>query len=484
MNGTTVEASNEIASPRLEISHLAPEIIAQILNRARYMTRRQAFISCLLVCRQWYQIGLPFAWSSVCLDNDSMYLFVQPTTQVWRLGSHIKSLTLRLDISQFIKIESRPYGVANLDFDMAKMSTWTLNTVEEIAECIKASMSNLASFSLHVDNYLPEGYPFGSYRENLYVTSLRDLHISKLLEALPKSCSELELDTRGMEVQEPDDRRVGSLHLCPIIRSLLPRLRHLRLRVDTLCSELLLASNTSHVHEIEAPALVSLSINLNHVVPFITQEACETTHQHALTDASLRPTLTQIGNGLVPDPHPYWGYDKRELLLGLGNILVQAHKAGTFPKARRIQVMDLLGSRGMVPVTHFALLDIIKDRTYELPFRRLFNGESERLENLLIVARNKSDREFFGRWTEIEPILEDSVWVETVEGDRWTKSFKYSREEYDFASVREPRYEYESRKEYLRQYQDEFPAWAAKLWKQAQPCRSKSRKNLTGYVGL
>ena len=72
---------------------------------------------------------------------------------------------------------------------------------------------------------------------------MRSGSLAGILNSLPQSCMslELKLDTKGRD----DDPLCGffdtgaSSHLCMTIRQLLPRLRHLRLRLGSICPSLL-----------------------------------------------------------------------------------------------------------------------------------------------------------------------------------------------------------------------------------------------------
>ena len=62
------------------------------------------------------------------------------------------------------------------------------------------------------------------------VFDLRVNVLAEVLEALPSTCVALGADTNSRDVQNTEP-----IHLCAIIRAIVPRLHHLRLRWKYLC---------------------------------------------------------------------------------------------------------------------------------------------------------------------------------------------------------------------------------------------------------
>ena len=59
---------------------------------------------------------------------------------------------------------------------------------------------------------------------------LRVSVLARVPEALPSTCMALEIDIDGRDVHNTESK-----HLCPVIRAIIPRLHHLRLRLKYLC---------------------------------------------------------------------------------------------------------------------------------------------------------------------------------------------------------------------------------------------------------
>lgn len=89
--------------------------------------------------------------------------------------------------------------------------------------------------------------------------------IARLLGALSQSCIDLEINMQGRD----DDPRCyfgptfGSAHLCDSIRMLLPRIRHLRLRLGSLCPDFFSHTANGTRSPITALRLESMLVNLS-----------------------------------------------------------------------------------------------------------------------------------------------------------------------------------------------------------------------------
>lgn len=329
------------------------------------------------------------------------------------------------------------------------------NNLETLTDIIRSNMTGLVSFSLCISK-LPPGGRTAEHWGDPHGAWVKTGTIAALLAALPRSCVDLELDTRGRE----DDRACnfypvyGSTHLCPIIRDLLPRLRHLRLRLGTICSHLFLAprddGGLEHTYT-QAASLLSLTINLS----------IEPNSGRTLRYAEIQSDDHERDYGLLQK--------------GVGKVLRDAYQAHAFPRARAIQTMDLHSSDRRQH-DHYTQQDIVEDRTHLLPFRKVWI-EDGTCDEETFAGRNVKDEEFLGVMTELEPLLEDSVWVTTVDGDRWSPDFR-SLAAQRSARLRAPRFE--TRAEFLERCESRFPAWAVNAWNDAKDCHSETIEGVSG----
>lgn len=326
------------------------------------------------------------------------------------------------------------------------------NHLDALVGIIRSGMTGLMSFSLCISKF-PAGGRTRGHWSSPQGAWVKTGTIAALLAALPLSCVNLELDTRGRE----DDRACGfypvygSTHLCPTIRDLLPRLRHLRLRLGTLCSHLFLAPHDDGDTYTPVASLLSLTINLN-IEP----------------DSSRNVYYAQSPS----DDHER---DYGLLQKGLGKLFRDAYEAHAFPLARAIQTMDLHSSKRRQH-DHSSQQGIIEDVTHLLPFRKVCIKDGTHDEETF-MGRNVKDEAFFGVMSELEPMLEDSAWVTTADGERWSPDFRALAAQRS-ASLRAPRVE--TRAGFLERCESGFEAWAVGAWDDARDCHTETAEGVSG----
>ncbi|KAJ4339859.1 hypothetical protein N0V95_007670, partial [Ascochyta clinopodiicola] len=158
------------------------------LKRASETTHDLA--SCALVNRYWHDATTPLLYGNVALTHDNLIRFSE-RLEVSKQSPHVRSITILH--GQYQDIEATARLVPLLP-----------------------RLKNLCSFSLC----------FGDrYHEPTSQTPL-----VRLVDALPISCTNLELDTQGFDVREEEREET---HLCASLRKVLPRMQHVRLRLRT-----------------------------------------------------------------------------------------------------------------------------------------------------------------------------------------------------------------------------------------------------------
>lgn len=173
--------------------------------------------------QQWRIIGLPILATQVVLRTNTF-----ATLEPWTIPM-IQSLTLHLEPTPprkriaWLKTSSEKY-------------TETLRLVDSLQAFagVMRRMSRLTTFTLRMRK--PQGW-----KESWISPS----HLAKILEALPKSCVNLEVDIDGFD--QHGHGRDG--HLCGCIRELVPRIKNLRLRLESVCPELLRPTSTKQCKE-------------------------------------------------------------------------------------------------------------------------------------------------------------------------------------------------------------------------------------------
>ncbi|KAL8711939.1 MAG: hypothetical protein Q9220_003635 [cf. Caloplaca sp. 1 TL-2023] len=249
------------------IDSLPLEILTSILRCVKYVHGREMLSSCMLVSRQWRVIAFPLIWESVILNTRTLPLFITEMNNAPRIGGHIRSLTLRLHTLWATTEEFRAGYAREVEWidGIAPRTRKLWEDLKKLADCIAADMTNLTSFSLFVHKLPPEGRT-DRHHNDPRGAGMSSVVLRQLLETLPPTCIDLELDTKGREDDETcgfDPQYHDSAHLCPILQSLLPRLRHLRLRLGFLCPELLFLNQQDGGNVMNAPRLRTLLINLS-----------------------------------------------------------------------------------------------------------------------------------------------------------------------------------------------------------------------------
>ena len=274
-----------------------------------------------------------------------------------------------------------------------------------------SKMCNLTTFSLMVEPTPGEAAKHGFW------IHLRCL--LTILEALPKSVSSLELDLGLLDAA----RDGGPTHVCHAFSRLLPQLRHLRLRLGTLCAVLFdLGEGAS-----TAPHLETLVINTS----MGGRKTCDCVVLGGHT-SNARPVHIMDKSGQVD----YWP-----------SVCLSAFQSGIFPKIKRFDVfeferndswpsMESDGGEGegdeddeddsldsdALRADHWNQHDILTQKTYHLPLRRV---EQDRRS---LMLRTRLHEEVFGDAYATEQKAEGPAWVETVDGLRFPASFAASKE--------------------------------------------------------
>lgn len=166
---------------------LPNDILIEILSQLKCISdTTQDISSCLLVNRCWQEAAIPLLYGNIALKHGNLTRFCVHS-QVKKVATYIHSITLSF----------QPHE--------------DLEQVSQIVTLLP-HLSNLRCFSFWLDK--------GSH--SVVPQSI----LVQLVEALPASCTNLELDTTGDDPREEGD----TTHLCDSLRRTLPRMQHVRLR--------------------------------------------------------------------------------------------------------------------------------------------------------------------------------------------------------------------------------------------------------------
>ncbi|KAL1858933.1 hypothetical protein Daus18300_009803 [Diaporthe australafricana] len=175
---------------------LSGELLLAILLELKSISPNKDFFSCLLVCKKWTQTATPLLYGNIALVGSRAVGLFARCFQPSLYGEHVRSVTLKFERD-----------------DAEGDNTKELRLVASILP----QLGNLSSLSLHT-------------RAN---PASPDALIS-LLEALPVSCTSLELDTYHDDVYGLGGN-IQPAHLCDSLRAILPRMHHARIRTGIMC---------------------------------------------------------------------------------------------------------------------------------------------------------------------------------------------------------------------------------------------------------
>ena len=126
-----------------------------------------------------------------------------------------------------------------------------IRTIDILALLLKTTLTSLTTFSLTIRDPIEGGWCA------CYTGWLSSEHFCKVVQAIPESCANLELDTGGTDgIQQG---RGNGKHLCQDIQRVLPKLHHLRLRVAYACHTIWGGSVPASMY----PQLRSFTLDLN-----------------------------------------------------------------------------------------------------------------------------------------------------------------------------------------------------------------------------
>ena len=401
------------------IKSLSDEILVEILQHVQNCSTAGALLSSLLTCRQWHRIGTPISHRDILIRNRDL------TTSIGPLSAHsdeVHSLTVRLQPCQvdmytpegqasYIKVPVEDLYQLRTQGSRATQALW--KDMESFATLI-CTMCNLTTFSL-----ILEPTPGEAAKHGFWI-HLRCL--LTLLEALPKSVSNLELDLGLLDAA----RDGGPRHVCHALSRLLPQLRHLRLRLGTLCAALFDLGEEAST----APHLETLVINTS----MGGRKTCGCVVLDDYTPDARRVHIMD-NSGQVD----YWP-----------SVCLSALESGIFPNIKRFEVfafepndswpsMENDGGEGegheddeddeddsidsdALRADHWNQHDILTQKTYNLPLRRVAQDKRS------LMLRTRLHEEVFGDVYTTEQKAEGPAWVGTVGGLRFPAPFAASKE--------------------------------------------------------
>ena len=381
------------------IGRIPKEILFEILLHVRITSGTSRLARCIRCCKTWLEAALPLLYSDILLTNSNLEVFGKSfrTTH----APLVRSLTMTIDPVQPAKDAINPhFDMILQDEEVLKWRgsresrrLWSL--LHASADKI-ACMVKMVTFSITVSRR-PHTIGFWIPRPL----------IAKFVKILPKTCVNVEIDSRGDDYFEP-----GEAHLCDALRGILPRLRHLRLSVSTLCPAMLgegfdpsrSGRVSSDFKPVAAPQLETLIVNCIPRTIFGSQ-------------AHICGTFRET-------PYTSYSTNLSEARVAIVDALCLSKRTSSFPAAECLRVLHALPHDNNDQSVYASLLqrNILEDATWSLPFRNITGFQMDSF-----MIRTPDGDEFLSFSWAIEALAEGELWGEVSDGFRFPTSILRNR---------------------------------------------------------
>lgn len=382
----------DAASPSL-LKELPQELLFVILKQVRNMSSSSSFLSCLLTCRRWCDLGRRLLYNFISLRNSNLEAFLirfSPANCFL-----VKSLTIRIDpvspkLNSAGKYEETTERL-NRNGSSESRALW--GRLERLAAMI-SKMNTLSAFSFFMASNL-------STFPGFWIPSSI---IASMIENLSNKCVSLEIDTSGREFS-----RLRSVHLCDKIRDVLPRLRHLRVRLYRLCPAMF-CTEVNEDGTINRQSVARSASSLKTVII-----SCDMLYRGDQWLSTAR-VCGAFGQPISCADRFIRSESRRSLVAALRDFFLR----GNYPKIERLWLIDSHRSN-YSPAKYDAYYrrDIVLDKTWVIPRIRIASSWSTRdfqreaifKEHLLLRAPEGHD--VICSRTEAENLAEAQTWQET-----------------------------------------------------------------------
>lgn len=351
---------------------------------------RKDLLACSTVNKTWNAAAAPCLYGIIALDTRSLETFDQ-SFQPEKYAKYVLSLTLRMEHQGKPRLE--PYE----DHDDHPVLRQALGRFPRLL----AQMTNLVSFSL--------------FSPPWKIADIPRRGIIDLVNALPASCTNLELDARATDKRKNDDEPQEKTHMCEAVRRVLPQMQHVRLRLNVLCSSMFVVGSEkdsgSPVDPVRLPKLRSMMIHCG-----LTVGKCNATdnwvghnnHSSRLAFRSITESLNKVidaglgkSQGKERDGDDMWLKD---------------------PDAVSISVF----TRSYHDRSDFAIwavnirIDMIRKRSWVIPKRHIWPGSDDNTVPASWLVRLPDGRELLGALRDLERECEgdDAAWRSLLGGAR------------------------------------------------------------------
>jgi hypothetical protein len=399
-----------------QIDHLPVEILKMILRQSRNNGTIQDYGNALAVNETFRGAGEEYAFETISLDNDSVAAFRHEIQVNPSKVSKTQALFVHFRLGWPYTVYNHSDAGATITFisdEQKRLNDSALLAIELLRDSLQ-HFKSLTTFSLFISRP-QENNPLTLNSTELRTDAAREYSctldrtvIKDVIAAIPNTVVNLEIDTHGLDRFGIKDIPADEPHACGAIRSILPQLKHCRLRLATLCPDFF---QDNQGVAVKAKRLETLAINFSLSAPHLNPRFDATKSTHRCDErGAVAPGLDSGRSQLIYRPY-------------LESKLRAA--AGSWKNLKRLETyfatyaQSVNRNQSTIVTNHCDINDLLAGKTTILPAHVL---RTHVKCDSWIIGRLRSDVLLAGPGRDFEEAIEGS-WLTTSSGGRYPASF-------------------------------------------------------------
>jgi len=391
-----------------KLEDLPKELLANVFQYFRIHATKGDILSWLLCSRCLYDIAIPILYQNISLNPFNMASFVGsiPAFQLDQDKTflrHVRSLTIFMPAIYTTEISC-------------------LAGANDLYKCLRLLISALKMMDALTSFSLVAKRPYYTSGGRQHPVSLNRSRLSRILDALPRTVTDLELDTKTLDLSRWTRKPPLCCQLCTSIRRLLPRLQHLRLRMQFLCPALLSPFYNTPRGAQSTPSDEESTTNylpLRTVVIWLSPGGYRSDSNTMLCSSRLYQNLWSTKEA-----------NTHQLRTTIVTNARQLHLSGSLPNIQRLVILEKLEYSGIMA---WVTRDVIADETSVAPIQGLNEQHGISYFDVKHVIRIpceawKIERgcpwmEYVGTRDSLLSLVEgEAAWVQAANGSRFPEA--------------------------------------------------------------
>lgn len=373
------------------------QLVLATIIRANKVRIETKFTGLLCVCQRWRNIGAGLLWRDIVLTNQQINDFANC---IGTFAHCTLSLTLRIDPTCY-RLDFSRIPAVDMDVEAASEATEKLWTALRRLPQQLSRMHQLTTFSLKV-----QAQTCGPAAKGFF---LRSEDIVSVIQGLPPTVKNLELDTHSYDRTSQDS---SEHHICSAIGSRLSKLRHLRVRLARMCSELLeVPTQLRPSPESGKGCIPALDIVINTIDYENESKAttCGTPYEGRkwAPGNNVRDKGEDLGRTLVRD----------------FSSIVAGHASCNFNTLSIVEARRLRPAGGACDRRFSTIIkrEILAQKTTRTPFSRVDHRKP--IWHIRTRDKKSQDHDNIGNIYDLIELAEGRPWINTAEGSRFPAAY-------------------------------------------------------------